>query len=91
MRIFTRFVNEAILCLQDDIIADPLTGDIGAVFGIGFPPFQGGPFRMMDNYEGGITKFHDTMLGFRDKYGEQFTPCDMMADYAKTNKKFHSN
>ncbi|CAM9467299.1 unnamed protein product [Chrysoparadoxa australica] len=85
-RLMSRFVNEAVLCLQEGIIASPSDGDIGAVFGMGFPPFRGGPFRMLDHE--GIAKYTDMMKGFADQYGEQFEPCQLMQDMARDGKFF---
>ena len=41
-------LDEAVRCLDDGVIASPRDGDVGAVFGIGYPPFRGGPFRTLD-------------------------------------------
>jgi enoyl-CoA hydratase/long-chain 3-hydroxyacyl-CoA dehydrogenase len=87
-RAVSRFVNEAIKCLEDEIIGNPTVGDIGLVFGTGFAPFRGGPFRYMDQF--GADKYVDMMNGFADKYGPQFEPCQMLKDYAASGRKFHS-
>ena len=63
-------------------------GDIGAVFGVGFPPFKGGPFRLLDTF--GTQKFIDIMYKYRDLKGEQFEPAQILKDYAKDGKKFHN-
>jgi enoyl-CoA hydratase/long-chain 3-hydroxyacyl-CoA dehydrogenase len=87
-RIVSRFVNEAAKCLEDEIISDPVVGDIGLVFGTGFAPFRGGPFRYLDTE--GVDKYVGMMNDLADKYGPQFEPCQLLKDYATSGKKFHN-
>uniref|UniRef100_A0A2I3GIF0 Trifunctional enzyme subunit alpha, mitochondrial n=1 Tax=Nomascus leucogenys TaxID=61853 RepID=A0A2I3GIF0_NOMLE len=80
----TRFVNEAVMCLREGILAMPAEGDIAAVFGLGFPPCFGGPFCFVDLY--GAQKIVDRLKKYEAAYGKQFTP----SDHANSpNKKFY--
>jgi enoyl-CoA hydratase/long-chain 3-hydroxyacyl-CoA dehydrogenase len=86
-RLVSRYVNETAYCLQDGIVRGPADGDIGSVFGIGFSPFLGGPFKMLDIQ--GTKQFVDRMYRYRDQYGPQFEPAQILKDYAASGKKFH--
>ncbi|KAA0159150.1 hypothetical protein FNF31_05005 [Cafeteria roenbergensis] len=86
-RMAGRFLIEALLCLQDGIIRSPTDGDVGAIFGIGFPPFRGGPFRHIDAV--GADNLRNQLRGFAAKYGPQFNPPRILNEYADAKKRFH--
>ncbi|MBK9793686.1 MAG: enoyl-CoA hydratase/isomerase family protein [Sphingobacteriales bacterium] len=88
MRCGMSMVNEAALCLQEGIIENPLDGDIGAIFGLGFPPFRGGPFRYIDTL--GAQQVVDILNDLAAKHGARFKPAQILVDYAKSGKKFYN-
>ena len=65
-------LNEAALCLDEGVIRNARDGDIGAIFGIGFPPFLGGPFRYMDTL--GIKHVVSRLEHYQQTLGEKYTP-----------------
>ena len=80
-------VNEAALCLQEGILRTVRDGDVGAVFGIGFPPFRGGPFRYVDTL--GATTVVRQLQELNNRYSPRFVPADVLVEMAKTGKTFY--
>lgn len=76
------FANEAAHCLGEGIITDPMHGDIGAIFGLGFLPFTGGPFRYIDRM--GVSAFVDRLNALRDLHGPRFEPAPILVKMAKS-------
>jgi 3-hydroxyacyl-CoA dehydrogenase/enoyl-CoA hydratase/3-hydroxybutyryl-CoA epimerase len=80
------FIAESIRCVEDKILSHPHDGDVGAVFGLGFPPFWGGPFKYVDHI--GAKVVHDRMLALREKFGPRFEPPRLLASMASSGEKF---
>jgi 3-hydroxyacyl-CoA dehydrogenase/enoyl-CoA hydratase/3-hydroxybutyryl-CoA epimerase len=79
-------LNEAARCLDESVIRSARDGDIGAVFGIGFPPFLGGPFRYMDTR--GAGNIVATLERLATQYGPRFTPCEYLLQMAAQGETF---
>jgi 3-hydroxyacyl-CoA dehydrogenase/enoyl-CoA hydratase/3-hydroxybutyryl-CoA epimerase len=86
-RCFLQMLNEAGRCLEEKIIACPRDGDIGAIFGIGFPPFLGGPFQHMDRV--GLQEVHDKLTKLSQDHGSRFAPCQQFQTMLERNEKFY--
>jgi 3-hydroxyacyl-CoA dehydrogenase/enoyl-CoA hydratase/3-hydroxybutyryl-CoA epimerase len=86
-RVTIQMVNEAIRCLGEGILRSPRDGDVGAVFGLGFPPFLGGPFRWADAM--GTRALLDKVEALREKHGDRFEPAPLLAEKGRAGKPFH--
>jgi 3-hydroxyacyl-CoA dehydrogenase/enoyl-CoA hydratase/3-hydroxybutyryl-CoA epimerase len=87
-RIALTMINEAAWCLQEGILRSATDGDLGAILGLGFPPFHGGPFRYID--QTGVQEVVDTLNKFSDEYGPRFKTAPLLEDMAKAGETFHS-
>ncbi len=79
-------LNEAARSLDEGVIRRVRDGDIGGVFGIGFPPFLGGPFHYMNQL--GIATVIARLQHLTNLYGERFTPCEYLIVMAEQNRTF---
>lgn len=82
-------LNEAVRCYDEQVISSARDGDIGAVMGIGFPPFLGGPFHYIDRL--GATMVVNTLASLMHQYGERFAPCDALRQMAERDEKFYKS
>ena len=82
-----QFVNEACRCFGEGILRSARDGDVGAVFGLGFPPFRGGPFRFVDQV--GAKEVLGRLRELEKRYGPRFSPAPVLEEIARTGQTFH--
>lgn len=86
-RTMVQMLNEAVRCLEEGIIASARDGDIGAIFGIGFPPFLGGPFRYIDSL--GAGQLVADLRRYEAQHGSRFAPSPLLLKMAEEGKTFY--
>ena len=86
-RLFHAFLNESAYCLQEGILRKPVDGDIGAIFGLGFPPWWGGPFRAIDKL--GAKAVLETLKRLQARHGARFDPAPILGEYASSGRRFY--
>jgi enoyl-CoA hydratase/carnithine racemase len=87
MRLVLRLVNEALAALDDGAVRDPRDGDVGAVLGLGFPSFRGGPFRYVDAI--GPEEILHRIRSYETPFGARFTPTPALIARASSGLRFY--
>lgn len=80
-------LNEAARCIDEGIVRNARDADIGAIFGIGFPPFLGGPLRYIDKI--GAQALIAQLRVWADQYGERYAPCEALITMAENGAKYY--
>ncbi len=85
-RLALLMANEAVHCLEESVISCPRDGDVGAVLGLGFPPFRGGPFHHLDAL--GAQHAVERFEALANLHGQRFVPAKLLVQMAKEGKRF---
>jgi 3-hydroxyacyl-CoA dehydrogenase / enoyl-CoA hydratase / 3-hydroxybutyryl-CoA epimerase len=86
-RLVYAMLNEAAGACADQVVRSARDGDIGAVFGIGFPAFRGGPLRMIDDI--GASRVVETLHELEDAFGRRFRPVPALAETARQGSRYY--
>ena len=86
-RLVYSMLNEAALACSEGVVRSPRDGDVGALFGIGFPAFRGGPLRLLDDL--GAGRVVETLRLLEDQVGPRFEPAPVLVEMARTGNRFH--
>ncbi|MDX1384245.1 MAG: 3-hydroxyacyl-CoA dehydrogenase NAD-binding domain-containing protein, partial [Thermoanaerobaculia bacterium] len=85
-RLVAAMVNEAARCLEEGVLDSAVDGDLGAVMGIGFPPFRGGPFFYID--ETGVDVIVSRLDRLAGELGPHFAPAAILREQAASGSRF---
>ncbi|MCC5862702.1 MAG: enoyl-CoA hydratase/isomerase family protein [Gammaproteobacteria bacterium] len=79
---------ETARCMEEGVVTRAEDGDIGSIFGWGFPPHTGGTLSFIDTI--GIKKFVKECERMARRHGKRFRPSKWLKERAKRGEPFHS-
>ena len=80
---------EAARAMEEGVLLAPADGDVGAVLGVGFPAYTGGPFCFMDGI--GIAAFVAGADRLADLFGEHLRVPNLLRDMAAKGETFYGH
>jgi 3-hydroxyacyl-CoA dehydrogenase/enoyl-CoA hydratase/3-hydroxybutyryl-CoA epimerase len=78
---------ETTRCVEEGVITHAEDGDIGSIFGWGFPAYTGGTLSYIDTM--GIREFVAECDRMAAAYGDRFTVSDWLRERAENDRPFH--
>jgi 3-hydroxyacyl-CoA dehydrogenase/enoyl-CoA hydratase/3-hydroxybutyryl-CoA epimerase len=87
MRCALALVNEVVRCFGEGVVRSPRDADIGAILGLGFPRFRGGPLRYVDTI--GSAETLRRVQGYADRFGERWRPAPLLVQMARRGERFY--
>jgi 3-hydroxyacyl-CoA dehydrogenase/enoyl-CoA hydratase/3-hydroxybutyryl-CoA epimerase len=88
-RLVYAMLNEAAMAAGEGVVRSPRDGDIGAIFGIGFPPFRGGPLRLIDDL--GARQVVSTLRALEAEFGPRFAPATALVAMAEQGGLYYDD
>jgi 3-hydroxyacyl-CoA dehydrogenase/enoyl-CoA hydratase/3-hydroxybutyryl-CoA epimerase len=86
-RLVFAMLNEAARAMSEGVVRTPRDGDIGALFGIGFPAFRGGPLRELDTM--GAADAVARLEKLAAAHGPRFEPAPVLEEMARTGQRWY--
>ncbi len=86
-RLVYSMLNEAAMAMGEGVVRQPRDGDIGAIFGIGYPPFRGGPLRTIDTL--GAQAVVDKLRVLEQRHGFRFAPAEVLVERAASGGRYY--
>ncbi|WP_438728298.1 3-hydroxyacyl-CoA dehydrogenase NAD-binding domain-containing protein [Parasphingorhabdus sp. DH2-15] len=74
-------------CYHEEVVSDPQSADLGAIFGWGFAPWTGGPMSHIDTM--GVDNFVRIADSLAQKHGERFNPPMSFREKADKGETFY--
>jgi 3-hydroxyacyl-CoA dehydrogenase / enoyl-CoA hydratase / 3-hydroxybutyryl-CoA epimerase len=86
-RLVYAMLNEAAMACSEGVVRSSRDADIGAIFGIGFPAFRGGPLRMIDDV--GPGRVVETLYQLQEQFGERFRPAASLLEMSRKSGRYY--